>query len=728
MHPSPEETDLTLAMGSSAIAVQQEIILETIRSTAPSEWKVLVLDAGSRRLVDGTVKEDDILKENITNIEQIEDRRPMNQKTDAVYLLSPLPHIVDCLLADLERRRYRRSFVIWTSLLDSEQRARLDQSAVARESIALLRVLNVDFYPRESHLITFRDPWSFPTLFHPACNPLVRRHLDDLARKIVSVCVSLGEYPSIRYHSPLNPSHEASVLCSHLARFAQLELDQYAKYHEDFPPPSPRPRGVLIITDRSMDLFAPLLHEFTYQAMIHDLLPLKEGDKIYFRSPGEPGDPKGSTKDVEISEKDAIWVKNRHQHMKDVLTKLASEFQAFRAKNPQFADSENASSVNNIKDMLAGMPQWQEGKEAFSLHFNMANDAMGIFQQRKLNDMASVEQSLATGLDEDYKRPRNVADQVIRLLDEDDVTFPDRLRLIIQYILYRDGLIPTDAQRLLAHAQLPPQDGEVIHNLELLGAHISRSLKDPKPVSQPLFGRKQPPMNAKDEESGLSRFDPAVKSMLEEQIRGSLDQSLFPFTKPHLDASEGLLGQDTLSQASLRSAKPTWARTRPSALEPRQRMIVFMAGGATYSESRACYEVSQSFNKDVFLVTTHMLTPSLFIRQVGDLSVDKRRLNLPAEQPKPQAPAHLFERDLPTPPKPTPVPQQPPIAAMANMNMGSAPTRPYQPTNGADKTTASHSMAPAPAPPPNVSNKVNKSDKPKEAEKKKKHHFFGSKK
>lgn len=30
--------------------------------------------------------------------------------------------------------------------------------------------------------------------------------------------------------------HEASVLCSHLARFVQLELDKYAKFHEDFPP------------------------------------------------------------------------------------------------------------------------------------------------------------------------------------------------------------------------------------------------------------------------------------------------------------------------------------------------------------------------------------------------------------------------------------------------------------------------------------------------------------
>ena len=54
--------------------------------------------------------------------------------------------------------------------------------------------------------------------------------------------------------------------------------------------------------------------------------------------------------------------------------------------------SDNPTSLNNIKDMLAGLPQFQEGKEAFSLHLNMASDAMNIFQNRKLADIASVEQ------------------------------------------------------------------------------------------------------------------------------------------------------------------------------------------------------------------------------------------------------------------------------------------------------------------------------------------------
>ena len=308
----------------------------------------------------------------------------------------------------------------------------------------------------------------------------------------------------------------------------------------------------------------------------------------------------------------------------------------------------------------------------------------------------------------------------MRLLDDNETTSPDRLRLIIQYLLYRDGLLSSDTQKLLAHAQLPAQDGEVIHNLGLLGAHVSRSMKDTRPVAQPSFGRRHALQGPSEEEYSLSRYEPAIKSMLEEYIRGTLDQITFPFTKPHVDTAGGILGQEHVSQASLRSAKPTWARTRPSVLEPRQRIIVFMAGGATYSESRACYEVSQSFNKDIFLATSHMLTPSLYLRQLGDLSVDRRRLDLPAERPRPQAPAHLFERQPPTMISRQP---EPPISGMGVLNLNSNYASATSSANVAFKGNSEPPIPPTPAP-----NKSNKKEKDKESEKKKKHNFFGSRK
>lgn len=34
---------------------------------------------------------------------------------DAIYILSPKPHIVDCIMAEFEQRRYRGFFLIWTT-------------------------------------------------------------------------------------------------------------------------------------------------------------------------------------------------------------------------------------------------------------------------------------------------------------------------------------------------------------------------------------------------------------------------------------------------------------------------------------------------------------------------------------------------------------------------------------------------------------------------------------
>ena len=174
----------------------------------------------------------------------------------------------------------------------------------------------------------------------------------------------------------------------------------YATYHQDFPPQSSRPRGVMYITDRSMDLMAPLIHDFTYQAMVHDLLPVKEGDKVTYRIKVNEGKSDQQDKDVELSEKDKIWTANRHRHMKDTIDKLMGDFQKFMDENPHFTkqDAEGSNSLNAIKDMLAGLPQFQEMKEAYSLHLTMAQESMNIFQRNKLADLASVEQvSLSIG-------------------------------------------------------------------------------------------------------------------------------------------------------------------------------------------------------------------------------------------------------------------------------------------------------------------------------------------
>jgi syntaxin-binding protein 1 len=662
-------------MGTSLIDEQRQILLETLRRTVGDSWMILVVDEGSRKLINNVAKEDDILNLNITAIEQLEQPREQNSYTDAVYLLSPLPRTVECLKADLHRKRYRKAILRWTSALPGYLHDEILRSELRRVQIVDSLSLDIDFSPRESHLVTFDQPWSFLTLFHRECDGLVKAHIDGLVKKIVSICVSLGEYPLIRYYRP-RTNHAAQPLCNHLAKFLSEAIDSYARHNQNtFPRPvQNRPRAVVFITDRSMDLMSPLVHEFTYQAMAMDLLPIRDEGKLMYTNVIRRGQRDQEEKDVELGEKDKIWVANRHMHMKDLLDKIVSDFRKFQADNPQYAESDDngPASVNTIKDMLAGLPQFQEGKEAFSLHLDLAEKLVKIFQERKLLDLASVEQSLATGLDEDYKKPKNLADQLVRLLDDDSVIHEDRLRLLMMYTIYRYGILPGDKKKLEQHGQLSPMDGETIYNMEQLGARVEKPLKDNTPSPAPLFPPKIP-VNPQNEEVSLSRYEPNLRHMLETYCNGTLDTHLFPPVKPHLEDANS---SANISQSSLRStaSKPTWARNPTRSNEPRQRIVVFMAGGATYAEARACYEISHQYQKEVFLTTSHMHTPRTFLRQVGLLSSGRKMLDLPEDQPLPRLPAWVHEKD----PALRPAQQQPSIPKQAAS--GRPPDRARPPT------------------------------------------------
>lgn len=57
-----------------------------------------------------------------------------------------------------------------------------------------------------------------------------------------------------------------------------------------------------------------------------------------------------------------------------------------------FLSSDASANVNTIKHMLAGLSEFQEGKNSYTLHLNMAQECMKIFQNHKLIDISAVEQ------------------------------------------------------------------------------------------------------------------------------------------------------------------------------------------------------------------------------------------------------------------------------------------------------------------------------------------------
>jgi syntaxin-binding protein 1 len=220
----------------------------------------------------------------------------------------------------------------------------------------------------------------------------------------MSLCVTLGEYPIIRYYVPKSPlpGHESHVLASFIASAVQNELDVYAQWNRDFEiNTNKEDKATLLILDRSLDLFAPFVHEFTYQAMAFDILPIEEGDKVTYKTLIKEGRPDQEEQDTEITENDRVWLETRHLHMKDTIDKLMSDFQSFLAKNPN-AKQDATTNLNDIKDMLAGLPEFQEKKQAYSLHLTMAQNCMNDFEKHKLPELAVAEQVRLSPIKESF--------------------------------------------------------------------------------------------------------------------------------------------------------------------------------------------------------------------------------------------------------------------------------------------------------------------------------------
>jgi len=96
----------------------------------------------------------------------------------------------------------------------------------------------------------------------------------------------------------------------------------------------------------------------------------------------------------------------------------------------------------------------------------------------------------------------------------------------------------------------------------------------------------------------------------------------------------------TPTSGSLRSSKPSWHKAAPktgATTEIRQRVLVFVAGGMTYSEMREAYSLSKSLNKEIIIGepfgmlsasntdtgagSTHAMTPKHFMEDMRSLEL-----------------------------------------------------------------------------------------------------------
>ncbi|KAJ1673284.1 syntaxin binding protein 1, partial [Spiromyces aspiralis] len=482
----------------------------------------------------------------------------------------------------------------------------------------------------------------------------------------------------------------------------------------------------LLIVDRSIDSLAPLLHEFTYQAMVYDLIPIENGNA--YTHVTETGERRKYVLDYN----DEVWAKYRYMHISDAQLKLKEEFDQFIQTNRAIVNARNAApgDINQLKQAMVDMPEAQKKLRLFTLHIDLMRRCMQEFTQQGLEELAAIEQNLATGTTEDGSRYESANVDLpilLRNISSRPQKSTNALRLLLIYML-ANKIDQAEILQLAKHFNLGMPAVGIINNLKYLMSRsrvmdlieILRRRRETSAASKFSFAKilslnKQAQDDNDDDDVSydLSRYVPIAKVLLERCIRGGIDDKLFPYIsapaatatsaaaamppsasslpssgagptaqqRPQSNSSSmwnslltSISGSQTpsresetspsvMARGSLRSTKPTWQKrtspgpnssahsavqtttsipsvTGPRAAPSREsagmserittprppRVIIFVVGGVTFSEIRAAHEISQKYECEVLVGSTHLLTPAEYLDGVSTLDHQSVRL------------------------------------------------------------------------------------------------------
>lgn len=562
------------------------------RNLGKTEWRVLVVDRFTRRIISDSTQMHELSARGITLVEALESKRSPMPTFEAIYLITPSQASLDYLMEDFKstkEAKYRSARIFFTQACPQNLFKYLSQSYVVPHMKALMEV-DVAYLPYERQVFSLESP-DVLQLYYKDCNEGSRAaSLDNLAEQLATVCSTLDEIPSVRYRSDC-PTNKV------LADLVQKKLDALRVDHPKLGEGPEKAKSQLLILDRGFDVTSMLLHELTYQAMVYDLLEI-ENHMYKFTADSEV------EKEIRFDEQDALWKEIQHQHIAEVTQNVPIKYKTFREKNG--LDTQDALSMRGLSEMIKKMPQYQKEMEQFSNHIRVAGDCMNVYNQY-VDKLCEVEQDLAMGTDVNGATIRNVTHQNITpILLEPTINTKDKIRIILLYILAKQGMPEETLNKLIAHAQIPAEEAVIIHNMAKLGVPITANDNNDK--TRKTYKKKP---DAYD----MSRWTPLLKDIIKAATEDRLDNKLFPFVKekkssPTNKIYGGWLTKDTPSSP---------ASMRKSTVK-KSRIICFIAGGLGYSEMRAAYQLTEEKEKwQVIVGGSEIITPQKFLDNVKNI-------------------------------------------------------------------------------------------------------------
>ncbi|KAA3457136.1 vacuolar protein sorting-associated protein 45-like protein isoform X1 [Gossypium australe] len=374
----------------------------------------------------------------------------------AVYFLRPTSENIQYMRRQLSNPRFGEYHLFFSNMLKDTQIHLLADSD-EQEVVQQVQEFYADFIAVDPYHFTLNMPSNHYYILPAVVDPSNLQHFCDRAVDgIGAVFLALKRRPIIRYS-------RASDIAKRIAHETAKLMYQQESGLFDFRRMEMSP--LLLIVDRRDDPVTPLLNQWTYQAMVHELIGIQD-NKVDLRSIGKF--PKDQQEVVLSSEQDAFFKANMYENFGDIgmnIKRMVDDFQQVAKSN------QNIQTIEDMAKFVDNYPEYRKMHGNVSKHVTLVTEMSKIVEERKLMLVSETEQDLACNggqvaafekhqegeseiyqgaLDQGTKGldPRSCIGAVTNLLNNESVSDIDRLRLVMLYALRYEKESPVQLMQL----------------------------------------------------------------------------------------------------------------------------------------------------------------------------------------------------------------------------------------------------------------------------------------